>query len=313
MKKTTTIFIMCIMGCTFHMASGQREDATARQTAINTAPVEGRVKPILTIDGLHFRDLNDNSQLDAYEDWRLPVEKRADNLISMMTQEELVGQMFYKRSQVTPDGGAESIKATEQLMINEKINHFVNDGNAHPAVFAAYSNTLQEIAEGGRLGIPLVFHSHAQSNRNPLAWTDFPWPMGLGATNNLDLIERWGEVIAAEYRAMGLHVRIYPMIDVATEPRWSRIQDLFNEDANQVAAMSLAYLKGSSGKNGGPEILSEVKHFPGGGFPRTLSSKPRRPESQQAGPKESGWIAALHGHCRTLRKARRCCSISVSP
>jgi len=173
--------------------------------------------------------------------------------------------MFYKMSKVTPDGGAENIKATEQIILNEKLSHFVNDGDAHPSVFAAYSNTLQEIAEGGRLGIPLVFHSHAQADRNPLSWTSFPSPMALGATNNLDLIERWGEVLAAEYRAKGLHVRIYPMIDVATEPRWSRIQDLFNEDANQVAEMALAYMEGAGGKNGGAEILSEFKHFPGGG------------------------------------------------
>ena len=265
MKILLTSFSILILCSTFFVARAQNEVTTEQLSSTSNPSVESRVKPILTIDGLQFRDLNDNGNLDAYEDWRLPLEQRVDNLISMMTQEELVGQMFYKISQVTPDGGAESIKETEHLMVNEKLTHFVNDGNAHPSVYAAYSNSLQEIAESGRLGIPLVFHSHANADRNPLAWTNFPWPLGLGASNNLDLIERWGEVIAAEYRAMGLHVRIYPMIDVATEPRWARIQDLFNEDANQVTAMTLAYLKGSNGEDGGPAILSEVKHFPGGG------------------------------------------------
>ena len=238
------LFMVLPVSCSFLFAAVPDNSLPEQEkvTPQDSVHFESRVKPILTIDDHQFRDLNDNGQLDAYEDRRLPVETRVENLISLMTKEELVGQMFYKMSKVTPDGGAENIKATEQIILNEKLSHFVNDGDAHASVFAAYSNTLQEIAEGGRLGIPLVFHFHAQSDRNPLAWTSFPSPMALGATNNLDLIERWGEVLAAEYRAKGLHVRIYPMIDVATEPRWSRIQDLFNEDANQVAEMALAYM-----------------------------------------------------------------------
>jgi len=224
-----------------------------------------RIKPVILQEGLKFRDLNNNGKLDVYEDWRQPMDKRVSNLVSLMTSEELIGQLFYERVVVTIDGGAASIKVAEQYIKDKNIFAFANDGTAHPSVVAAYSNSIQEIAERTRLGIPVTFHSHGGRPDNSLTWTSFPSPLGMGAANDLDLIEKWGEILAAEYRAMGIHVRIYPMIDVATEPRWSRIQDLFSEDANKVADIALAYLKGSRGENGGPAIISEFKHFPGGG------------------------------------------------
>ena len=66
--------------------------------------IEARVKPVLEVDGLQFKDLNGNGALDPYEDWRLSIDERVDNLVSLMTIEEKAGQMVHPNLEVPLDG-----------------------------------------------------------------------------------------------------------------------------------------------------------------------------------------------------------------
>lgn len=107
--------------------------------------VESRVKPILEIDGLLFRDLNANGELDPYEDWRLPIDERVDNLVSLMTLEEKAGQMVHPNITVPLDGVVQKediITQTQRgerlsyspytLIVDKHITNILNNGVAPP-------------------------------------------------------------------------------------------------------------------------------------------------------------------------------------
>jgi len=250
--------------------------------AFDQPDLGARVVKILEIDGLNFKDLNKNGQLDPYEDWRLPVDERVKNLLNLMTLEEKVGQMIHPWLHVPSDGVfelfGEEISRTvagvprTYFNVNSTINkyhitHVLNNGQAPPATFAGWSNKVQEVAEATRLGIPVKFSSdprHSVSDRS--GFSKWPSPIGLAATRDVQLVEEFAKVIATEYRAVGLHEALHPTADVATEPRWSRISSTFGEDSELAAEMIYAYVHGLQGDTIGPSsVLAMTKHFPGGG------------------------------------------------
>jgi len=254
--------------------------------AVDQPELGARVVKILEIDGLKFKDLNKNGKLDAYEDWRLPVDERVKNLVSLMTLEEKVGQMVHPWLQVSADGvldlfapetsrtafdGALIKTLNANTTINKlHITHVLNNGQAPPATFAAWSNRVQEVAEATRLGIPVKFSSdprHSVAGRSGVQYfSKWPDQIGLAATRDVKLVEEFGKVVAAEYRAVGLHEALHPQADLATEPRWRRIGGTFGEDAQLAAEMTYAYIHGLQGDTIGPNsVLAMAKHFPGGG------------------------------------------------
>lgn len=264
--------------------------------------VEARKAEIIRDGKYLFRDLNRNGEVDPYEDWRLPVAERIGNLVSLMTLEEKAGLMCHPNIAVPPDGkvvydltpdeiraieegysgpgsarGQMKSTATAKSYIEEK--HFrciLNNGVAEPSAFARWSNAMQEIAEGTRLGIPILFSSdprHGATLGGHLRGDQYfsPWPgiegqYGLSATRDTALARRYGEVTAEEYRAVGLHMILGPQIDVTTEPRWGRNAGSFSESAELTAEMLEAFMDGAQGKAAGPsKILVMLKHWPGSG------------------------------------------------
>ena len=247
-----------------------------------------------------FRDLNKNGKLDPYEDWRLPVDERISNLVSLMTLEEKVGLMFHPNIAVTPDGsirykitrkerkalegsgygsmtGQTLATATAKEYILEKnFRCILNNGTAEPKVFADWSNNMQEIAEKSRLGIPILFSSdprhgigsgsHVQGEQYFSQWPGREGQYGITASRDTALIRKYGEVIAEEFRAVGLHMLLGPQIDVTTEPRWRRDFGSFSESAELTSEMLSAFMDGAQGDSVGSEkILTMLKHWPGSG------------------------------------------------
>ena len=138
----------------------------------------------LKIEGETFRDLNRNGLLDAYEDHRLVTEERVDDLLSQMTLEEKVGQMFHPPVLIEPDPlfriFLEAMNAgtsVEELISRESITHFNFYGSASPQNIAKRLNKLQRIAERTRLGIPLSISSDPNVLRYWIqpSWDDFRW------------------------------------------------------------------------------------------------------------------------------------------
>jgi beta-glucosidase len=238
------------------------------------------VPTIRTEDGLVVRDLNKNGRLDAYEDPRRPIDERVDDLLAQMTLEEKAGLMFQTMLPMNPDGslveGHSNFgpMSTSELIGGRLMNHFNVLAGTQPRQMAEWHNRLQELAENTRLGIPISIATdprHAFSN-NPLtgfmagAFSQWPEPLGLAATDDPALVEEFGDIARQEYEAVGIRVALHPMVDLATEPRWARINGTFGEDAALTSRMAAAYIRGFQGASLGPHsVACMTKHFPGGG------------------------------------------------
>ncbi|MBO4765580.1 MAG: glycoside hydrolase family 3 C-terminal domain-containing protein [Bacteroidales bacterium] len=167
--------------------------------------------------------------------------------------------------------------ATAKSYIEEKnFRCILNNGVAAPEKFANWSNQMQEIAEASRLGIPIVFSSdprhsaklggHVSGTQYFSHITNGEGQVGITAGGDPEMMRRFGEIMAAEYRAVGLHMFLGPQIDVITEPRWSRNMGCFSESAELTAEMTAALIEGAQGENVGPgKILVHLKHWPGSG------------------------------------------------
>jgi beta-glucosidase len=246
---------------------------------------------ILPVDGVRFKDLNGNSRLDPYEDWRRPLDERVEDLLSRMTLEEKAGLMVHPALGMgeggalleetyvirpTPDREVVMGPATTDAIVHRHIRHVLTRSSDPPEVLARWNNNLQELAESSRLGIPVVISSDPRHGFRHVpeatevragAFSQWPEPIGLAATRDADLVRRFGAIAAQEYRAVGIRTALHPMADLATEPRWGRISGTFGEDAALSAGMTRAYIEGFQGEGGlGPEgVATMCKHFPGGG------------------------------------------------
>ena len=233
-----------------------------------------------TSDGFVYRDLNKNGRLDPYEDTRRPIAERVEDLLSQMSLEEKAGLMFHAIAQVNPDGSlnppAEGFTRAPitEMVVERRMNHFNVHALPAPRVAAEWHNRLQALAEETRLGIPVTISSdprHAFSD-NPLtsfqaaALSQWPEPLGLAATGDAELVERFADIARQEYLALGIRVALHPMADLATEPRWARVNGTFGEDAELSARLTAAYIRGFQGEALGKEsVACMTKHFPGGG------------------------------------------------
>jgi len=250
----------------------------------------GEEAPELTIDGYTFRDLNKNGSLDIYEDGRAELEARVDDLLGQMTLEEKAGTMFVSMIGMTSEGDpydkpkisknpfdiilAAMLPPASEMLVTKKMNSFNIINSYNPDILARYYNNIQKIAERMRLGIPITIASdprHAAEN-NPGAAIFTPtfsqWPnqLGLAATRDTLLVREFGDIARQEYRSVGITVALHPMADLATEPRWARINGTFGEDAALSAAMTKAYVLGFQGDDLGKQsVACMTKHFSGGG------------------------------------------------
>lgn len=228
--------------------------------------VQARHKPILQVDGLLFRDLNANGQLDVYEDWRRPVEERVEDLLSRMTLAEKVAQMMHPTFIPRPDGSPPPFmeKWCRDLQIG-----FVLVRDLPSARAAAESmNKLQEWCEQSRLGIPIVI---SMDSIHGLSYVNgglvYPQNLGLAAIGDLELVRALVEASRKEHLAVGVRMTLSPNADLATEPRWGRVYECPGEDPSFAAEFVRLYVETyQHGKGLNPQsVLCCVKHFPGAG------------------------------------------------
>lgn len=237
------------------------------------------------IDGKLVRDLNGNGRLDRYEDPRAPIEERVEDLLAQMSLEEKAGLMFHTFIEIGPEGQVLEIprpvdperepEGAQTLIGRRHLNHFnIRATPKNARQVAEWHNRIQQLAESTRLGVPVTISSDPRHAFDENLATSFasgwlsqwPEPIGFGATRDPDLVQRFGEIASAEYRAIGITVALHPMADVPTEPRWSRTVGTFGADFDLVATMTAAYIRGFQGEKLSPtSVACMTKHFPGGG------------------------------------------------
>ncbi|MFI1484037.1 glycoside hydrolase family 3 protein [Streptomyces sp. NPDC020747] len=231
-----------------------------------------------------------------YEDSSRPVEERVEDLLGRMTLAEKAGLMFHDRAVMGP--GGEFVEDPERMLwgrpVREMVevrhlNHFNLVGGAEPEEIAAWHNRLQEVALSTRLGIPVTLSSdprhHFTENWGTSAlargFAQFPETTGLAAIGDEETVRAFGDLVRREYFAVGIRVALHPQIDLATEPRWSRISGTFGENADLTGRLVAAYIKGLQGEDLGSHSVSAMtKHFPGGG-PQKDGEDPHFPHGRE--------------------------------
>jgi beta-glucosidase len=230
-----------------------------------------------------YRDLNKNGKMDVYEDSRQPIEKRIQDLLKQMNLEEKAGMMFYSAVRVNKDGTIEEEPAKDFLSsispvgVNEINTHHITHFNLFavpaPDTLAMWYNRMQKYVEKTRLGIPLTIASDPRNQggqgifaMSAKTFSTWPDPLGLAAIGDEKLTEQFADISRQEYLAVGIRQGLHPQVDLASEPRWPRIQGTFGEDASLSSRMTTAYIKGYQGqKLDSNSVAMMTKHFPGGG------------------------------------------------
>ena len=268
--------------------------------AVEQPPITARAKPVLTVDGLRFKDANANGRLDPYEDWRLPVEQRVADLVARMNLDEKAGMMLIDSLSADPGGLAPANAVNfirQQNMTRFVLRNAVTatpDGKpgagfsgaqVTPREAAQFTNLVQELCEASRLGIPAVFKSNARNhyerqarggiNEPAGSLSEWPKEAGLAATRDMGIVRQFAAAMGAEWSAIGLRGAYAYMADLSTEPRWYRVHETFTEDADLAAEIMTNLVLGLQGGpvNRNTKVALTVKHFPGGG-PQELGLDP---------------------------------------
>jgi len=238
--------------------------------------------PIIQRDGLRFKDLNRSGAVDSYEDWRLTPEARARDLVGRMTLEEKAGTMMHGTARgvgpmaMAGVGTTYDTAANRALIDGAEVTSMITRLGGEPAALAAQNNALQEIAERTRLGIPVTvstdprhhFQSVLGASITEGQFSQWPETLGFAALGDTALMKRFGDVARQEYRAVGIHMALSPQADLATEPRWSRINGTFGEDADLAGRLVGAYVAGFQHGTRGVDsvgVQTVVKHWVGYG------------------------------------------------
>jgi len=216
-----------------------------------------------------------------YKNPQKPIDARVTDLVKRMTLEEKVAQLqtvWAARQQLETEAGVfttEKANAILGLGIGQVARPAENKAtltpNKTPAQTLAFTNAVQKyLVENTRLGIPAIFHEealHGHAGRNA---TSFPQAIGLASSWEPQLIEQVYTIAAQEMRAIGTHQALAPVLDVARDPRWGRIEETLGEDPYLVAELGVAAVNGFQGRGDGigkDRVIATLKHLAGHGEP----------------------------------------------
>jgi len=214
----------------------------------------------------------------VYKDPNQPIEKRVQDLLSRMTLEEKIAQM----SEVGCDDMIQD-NLVKSALISEKVLQkgvgTIHGFTLSSKEYAKISNRIQkDLLEKSRLGIPALFIGEGLHGMVQDGATIFPQAIGMGSTWNSGLINEVGKTIHKEASAVGMNQVLSPVLDVARELRWGRVEETYGEDPYLVERMSKAFITGlQKGSKSKPTIASTPKHFIGYSEPRgglNLASSP---------------------------------------
>lgn len=217
-----------------------------------------------------------------YKDHALPCEERVEDLLSRMTLEEKIAQMLcvWQRKRETlidEQGRFDAMKARAAFAHGHGLGQVGRPSDAGDGLtawqMAELTNDIQRFfLETSRLGIPVIFHEECLHGHAAREGTSFPQPIGLGATFDTELVERLYAMAAAEARARGTHQALTPVVDVARDPRWGRVEETFGEDPHLVSRMGVAAVRGFQGDATFADkrhVIATLKHFAAHGQPES--------------------------------------------
>jgi len=197
------------------------------------------------------------------------LEKRVEDLIAKMTLEEKSAQITAVGIEEFMEGDKLSESKMAELLKHGagQITRISGATRLSPAEAADLANRIQRfLVEKTRLGIPAIVHEECLSGFMAMGGTTFPQAIGMAATWNPDLMREAAEVIRHQARAVGAHLMLAPLADIAPDPRWGRTEETFGEDPYLVSRMATAFVQGLQGDEPREGVAATLKHFAGYGF-----------------------------------------------
>ncbi|TKC09445.1 glycoside hydrolase family 3 N-terminal domain-containing protein [Pedobacter frigoris] len=238
---------------------------------------------LLILAGLAFK--SSAQQKPVYKNANMPVESRVKDLISRMSVDEKIGQISVLLGWEMYDKTGNKVGVSEKfkqaqaeqytgmlwatLRADPWTQKTLKTG-LNPGLSANATNALQKyVVEKTRLGIPMFFAEECPHGHMAIGTTVFPTSIGQSSTWNTTLIETMAAAIAAEARTQGAHIGYGPVLDLAREPRWSRVEETYGEDPVLNGAMGAAMVRGFQGHDlkSGSNVISTLKHFTAYGVP----------------------------------------------
>jgi len=203
-----------------------------------------------------------------YRDPTRSFDSRLDDLLAHMTLDEKLAQIgCVWSSRLLADGVFSRDAAAAQLA--HGIGHVTRIGGAtvlDPRESATFTNAIQRfLIEETRLGIPAIVHEESCAGYTARGATCFPQAIGLAATFEPALVESMARVIREQMLAVGGRHTLAPVLDVARDPRWGRLEETFGEDPWLIAQMGIAYVRGIQGDDLARGVVATGKHFVGYG------------------------------------------------
>ena len=224
----------------------------------------------------------------AYRNPALPPARRVKDLLARMTLEEKAAQMmcvWQQKSETLVDehGRFDAAKARKAFSKGHGLGQVGRPSDAGgprdsaqnrgPRAMAELTNDIQRFfLENTRLGIPVIFHEECLHGHAAIGATSFPQPIGLAATFHPELVECVFTITAAETRCRGAHQALTPVVDVARDPRWGRVEETYGEDPYLVSRMGIAAVRGFQGDGTFREksrLIATLKHFAAHGQPES--------------------------------------------
>jgi len=222
------------------------------------------------------------SRVVPYRNPALSAEQRVKDLLSRMTLEEKAAQMlciWQKKPQtlVDADGSFDIAKAKESFKDGHGLGQVGRPSDAAKGLdarkMAETTNAIQKFfIENSRLGIPVVFHEECLHGHAAVDGTSYPQPIALASTFNPELIESIFTATALEARSRGAHQALTPVVDVARDPRWGRVEETYGEDPFLVSRMGIAAVRGFQGDasfRDKTRMIATLKHCVGHGQPES--------------------------------------------
>ena len=252
--------------------------ALAQQRSDKTASLSQHTGPLIG-------SKSDAQQTLGYKNSKIPVEDRVNDLISRMTVDEKIGQISVLLGWEMYEKSGDKVNVSDKFKKSQKDEHTgmlwatlradpwtqkTLKTGLNPGLSAKATNSIQKyVMENTRLGIPMFFAEECPHGHMAIGTTVFPTSIGQSSTWNPGLIEAMAAAISSEARSQGAHIGYGPVLDLAREPRWSRVEETYGEDPVLNAAMGVAMVRGFQGLSlkSGRNIISTLKHFTAYGVP----------------------------------------------
>lgn len=220
-----------------------------------------------------------------YQDPKASVDQRVEDLLGRMTLNEKIVQLttVWTRKQEIFTASNDFDPAQARKVFPDGIGHMARPsdlrGTGDPfetpyrdaKQTVALVNAIQHYAvKDTRLGIPVLFHEEGLHGYAARDATSFPQAIALASAWDPELLTRVFTVAAREMRARGVQMVLAPVVDVARDPRWGRIEETYGEDPYLVGQLGIAAVRGFQGDAlplAPGKVFATLKHMTGHGQP----------------------------------------------